>query len=712
MSGILDRQIRHVRDALDKEFRGLIDISDLTTQVVAEQDTAFFSRALAAKAVRMVTHCSSEDAAAAVIDGRDDYGIDAVAFSEGEPELWLIQSKWSDKHRAGFDTQAANKLVRGFRQMDEQEFDRFNMRFAPLVDRVREVLADPRCRVIFVIALMGPGDISREVLEILEDADRDFSVLGRAMSYRVINGALFHQAVRDDIAPEPVNLQSTMMDGWHSLELPYEALYGLVTAEQLAGWYANHGDRLFHHNVRTSLSRTDVNDSLTRSFIANPQDFWYFHNGITVLCNQIVKRFLGRRATGEPVALDLLDASVVNGAQTVASAHRASQLNPEMLADALVSVRIISIKDSPEGFARDITTNTNTQNSIELRDYVALDPIQIAIREDFKLALDKEYVLRRGELDPSPDGGCSVIEAATALACAHPNPSIVVRAKRSTNLLWERGSRGAYELLFGQQPTADEIWRLVLILRDVRNVLSNVRGTLTPRASAIAERADLLIVHVLFQVIDRDGFDQPFVEADFAALRVDVIGRIVPYLSLVVESVDRLFGAGSYVTATFSSEERCADLVGALIAAIRQGKDGVVGYIERSRPSRLSRRPNSVALLVDAERIADGTQLTYQYGSDVERDAIQPWIGEDASRARATWVNDRSKPLLWEFDGKRYSPSGLITHMWKLAQWQDAWVSVQGPKQWAVPGEGTLVGLAEGVWRDLQDGVVDESSGQ
>jgi hypothetical protein len=57
--------------------------------------------------------------------------------------------------------------------------------------------------------------------------------------------------------------------------------------------------------------------------------------------------------------------------------------------------------------------------------------------------------------------------------------------------------------------------------------------------------------------------------------------------------------------------------------------------------------------------------------------------------------------LLWAADGQRYSPTGLVTHIWDLAEWREAWVSVQGPKQWAVPGEGTLVELAERIWNDM-----------
>lgn len=309
----LKRQIRHVRDALQAEFRGLITMEDATPPGREPPTAAFLSRALAAKAVRILTSCSSEEAAGAVIDGRDDYGIDAVAFSDDLPELWLVQAKWKDKGTAGFDTEAANKLVRGFRQMDEQSFGRFNDRFQVKADRVKEVLADPRCQVRLVIALMGPGDLSAEVREILDDADRDFSVLGRALSSKVLTGQDFHQAIKDDISPEPIKLTATMACGWHAVDMPYQAYYGLVSASELAGWHQEHGDRLFQNNLRTALGRTGVNDQLVRSLKQNPEHFWYFHNGITVLCDDADLHFLGRRAKGEPVKLELKNASVVNG---------------------------------------------------------------------------------------------------------------------------------------------------------------------------------------------------------------------------------------------------------------------------------------------------------------------------------------------------------------------------------------------------------------
>src|SRR6266581_7251861 len=84
---------------------------------------------------------------------------------------------------------------------------------------------------------------------------------------------------------------------------------------------------------------------------------------------------------------------------------------------------------------------------------------------------DKEYTIKRGALDPAPDSGCSILEAATALACAHPNPEYLARVTNSTDALWERGGRGAYDVLFHPPPPAHQIWRSVLTVRAVRNSL-------------------------------------------------------------------------------------------------------------------------------------------------------------------------------------------------------------------------------------------------
>nr|MCL7021125.1 hypothetical protein [Vibrio vulnificus] len=104
-------EVQHIRSALLREFADRISMDDFEKKDPRERETALLSRAVSAKAARILADCTSEEAAEWVIDGRDDFGIDCVAFSASGSELWLIQAKWKDKGTAGFDTEAALKLV-------------------------------------------------------------------------------------------------------------------------------------------------------------------------------------------------------------------------------------------------------------------------------------------------------------------------------------------------------------------------------------------------------------------------------------------------------------------------------------------------------------------------------------------------------------------------------------------------------------------------
>lgn len=64
-------------------------------------------------------------------------------------------------------------------------------------------------------------------------------------------------------------------------------------------------------------------------------------------------------------------------------------------------------------------------------------------------------------------------------------------------------------------------------------------------------------------------------------------------------------------------------------------------------------------------------------------------------------MNDRTKPLVWSVDGKRYSPSGLVMKMYALAEWSGAPVAVQGPIRWHLGMEGDLARVARATSAEL-----------
>jgi hypothetical protein len=106
--------------------------------------------------------------------------------------------------------------------------------------------------------------------------------------------------------------------------------------------------------------------------------------------------------------------------------------------------------------------------------------------------------------------------------------------------------------------------------------------------------------------------------------------------------------------------------------------------------------------LINAGLLADSTPLTYIPGNVPEARAVKEWLAADPRRPQATWQNDRSKPLLWAYDGQLYSANKLVLRIWELAGWDEAPTSVQAPARWTADGKRNLYELAT-EWLDGQN---------
>lgn len=146
---------------------------------------------------------------------------------------------------------------------------------------------------------------------------------------------------------------------------------------------------------------------------------------MTVICESLKKKPLGGNNT-DTGFFECIGASVVNGAQTVGTiAEHAKDNN---LGDARVMVRLISLEQCPETFGDELTRAANTQNRIEKRDFAAQDPNQKRLRTDLFLENQKEYAYQSGEKAPQGDAGCTLDEAALAMACRLADVSYAVQA--------------------------------------------------------------------------------------------------------------------------------------------------------------------------------------------------------------------------------------------------------------------------------------------
>ncbi|MFC8310223.1 AIPR family protein [Streptomyces olivaceus] len=702
-------QVRQVQQALRTVYLdpGLIDDGDLEGMPTNQREPRLLSRALTAQAVRMVTGFSPQEAALTVIDGEADKGIDAIAVVDGpDPHVYLVQGKWSKYGTAKGERSAVMELLAGLRLIDDEDFAAFNPRGRQLAELAKTVMSKGPVPVTQVVVLMRADDVGEGFRHALIDGEKEFNRHGKVLDNQVILSSEVWASVRRDLAPQPVELTADLFP-WFAISSPYESYQGVVEAEQVAEW-VGHGSKLFNLNIRNPLGRTPINNELIDTLTSNPAHFWYFNNGITVLCESVEKTHQSMRTPHtRPLSLVLHNASVVNGAQTVRSVAEAVA-DDEGAATAQVGIRII-VTGKRADFARETTQATNRQNRVEARDFIALDSVQAAILEDMRAELGLEYSVRRSELDPHPDTGCSVVEAACALACAHPDSQYAARIATTLDVLWERGTQGIYDLLFRPQPSAYLLWNAVQVLREVRRSLHAVRSRYEGRGVALIEHGTYLLTHLVFRRLDTEAIDEPDPKLEWSVQAIAQIPELVEeLLPIVASTIDGLSVKLPQIRAVCADVDRCRHVTDLVLRAAAT-PDGLVAPDKYRRiPAKgKRRRPNAVSVLIDKAVLAEGEPLTLVTGYPLEAEAMRTWLAEDEKRSRATWKPHRSKPILWAADGKQYSPSGLVAHMWELAQWKKRPVANQGTKRWAAGSGETLADLA---WRVLGELELDDDS--
>jgi len=162
-----------------------------------------------------------------------------------------------------------------------------------------------------------------------------------------------------------------------------------MSGKEVGGLYGMAGDRLFARNIRGFLGDTAINDGMQTTLQREAEHFWYFNNGITIVCNSA-------RKTAEKghVVLRVSNPQIINGQQTTRVLHKRPQSR------AAVIVRVISIpRDSAKGethfeqIVSNIVAATNWQNAILPSDLRANDSQQVALERE--LARTRYHYIRK-----------------------------------------------------------------------------------------------------------------------------------------------------------------------------------------------------------------------------------------------------------------------------------------------------------------------------
>lgn len=152
-------------------------------------------------------------------------------------------------------------------------------------------------------------------------------------------------------------------------------------------------------NVRGFILRSKFNDNIVKSLAEEPQRFFYYNNGITIIAKDIKSTEM--RIGGKWI-FNISDFQVVNGGQTLRSIHKFNQNDENNMVNKLTKANILVrfLKISDDNLRNKIGEFTNSQNSISISDLRSLRSEQIQL-EEFLEANDIQYFRKKGDFKDS-----------------------------------------------------------------------------------------------------------------------------------------------------------------------------------------------------------------------------------------------------------------------------------------------------------------------
>ncbi|HKU73591.1 MAG TPA: AIPR family protein [Pyrinomonadaceae bacterium] len=543
--------------ALDSRFAGLIDMSDYQSEPKEEQRTKFLSRALAAFCIQCLTDADPAVAAQSVTDGYQDQGLDAIYFDSTENTLYLVQSKWSKNGTKTIESGDCQLFIDGIQSLIRADFSGFNEKIRKREAEMRaNLLMRSDVRVVLVPCYTSPHELAEPIQKALAIFLRRQNNVGEqdVFTLETLNLKRLYSHLTGS-ASSKINLTIALSE-WGKMDTPYRAFYGQVKLVDVAQW-SQHGRALWARNLRFYRGATEVNDAMENTVLKDPERFWYFNNGITLLCNKVQKTLINGDARDYGI-FECEGVSIVNGAQTVGVVWELNRKDPAHLGalDSRVHLRMISLENCPAEFGIDLTRATNTQNRILNRDFAALDPNQQRLA--IEMSMDgRRYAFKSGDQDPKNGEGCNIVEATVALACANEDVTLAVQAKREVSQLWYDIEKPPYTTLFNEQLTAKPMWRSVLILRAVQKQLAELDKSDLIRGDWLAIHGNRFILHRVFLDPVVKNFRNPQLEEqEILAAASVATSEVLRDLSQLVQERH----PNAYLANLFKNTQKCKSL--------------------------------------------------------------------------------------------------------------------------------------------------------
>ena len=330
--------------------------------------------------VKCVLDCDFDQAADCLTDGGNDFAVDAISVGDpddGEFDVIIFQGKYKCKDLSGeanFPANGLQQVVSAVKVLfDPYANVTLNEKLRPRIEEVRSRVRDgmiPNVRVILCNNGLKWNEVGDEIIAqasfpkdqvdfIHFNHDRVVEVLKRT---------------------KPID---TVLD-LHGAAIVEEfnfkrVLIGKLPVVAIADLFDKYDVQLLERNVRRylGLRSNRVNSAISDTLRSDEKrdNFYFFNNGITVVCNKFTHNALQQ----DNFKVKVFGMQIINGGQTCKTIQLTLKEEPslrEKIGGVDVLLRLYELDSDSEDFVKDITFATNSQNPVELRDLHANDDIQ------------------------------------------------------------------------------------------------------------------------------------------------------------------------------------------------------------------------------------------------------------------------------------------------------------------------------------------------
>jgi hypothetical protein len=447
---------------------------------------------------------SETEAADALCGGSKDKNIDAVLIDDQAKVAFIVQGKY---RRALAASSEKPNDVRSFAELaevlagDDEQYESYCENLAPETEgklsNARKRIKSRGYRLQLYYVTLGRCGKS-----LADEADRIARRVEIEAAVDVIDG---HQILRlladylNGVAPPVPSLDLDMETGEgvevkgilqrYDSRTDIETWVFPMTSPAIAGLVDRAGLRLFARNIRGFLGDTEINSEIEATLKSKPEYFWYYNNGITIVCDQAEEI----RSQGRQI-LRVRNPQIINGQQTSRTLHRHG-INA---AKASALVRVIRVpresesdSDEFDSLVSDIVQATNWQNKILPSDLRANDRRQIMLERELR-KLGYWYIRKRqtkGEARRMASSQRYVMvrkeELAQAVAACAFDP--VIPRTQKEGLFEDR----FYSMIFASK----DPWQYLTRYRLLREVNWHARG------NRDRGNAKWLVMHIVWQRI-------------------------------------------------------------------------------------------------------------------------------------------------------------------------------------------------------------------